>query len=210
MRPRCGAGWTATFAPQSRLIDLGCGTGLDAVRMAQLGHRVTATDWSPHMVERTHTTAPRANSWPSAVQARAIGAHELASARGRQAFDGAYSNLGAAQLRARIWPPCRANARACSSPAAHLSSRSSGASVPWEIAYYRSHARWARVKVRFARAACAGRHEQAHHLDALLRPREFYRAFRGAFHARALSRAVRVRSAAVPDAGCARRHRPDL
>src|SRR4051812_50080845 len=32
----------ATFAPRSRLIDIGCGTGLDAVRMAQQGHRVTA------------------------------------------------------------------------------------------------------------------------------------------------------------------------
>src|SRR5215468_6447163 len=43
----------ATFAPGSRLLDLGCGTGLDAVRMGQLGHLVTATDWSPAMVRRT-------------------------------------------------------------------------------------------------------------------------------------------------------------
>jgi ubiquinone/menaquinone biosynthesis C-methylase UbiE len=34
----------SAFAPGSRLIDLGCGTGLDAVRMAQQGHHVTATD----------------------------------------------------------------------------------------------------------------------------------------------------------------------
>src|SRR5450755_2838559 len=32
----------ATFSPGSRLVDLGCGTGLDAVRMAQLGHHITA------------------------------------------------------------------------------------------------------------------------------------------------------------------------
>src|ERR1700734_1689113 len=50
----------ATFAPGSRLIDLGCGTGLDAVRMAQPGHRVTATDWSPQMVARTADRAARA------------------------------------------------------------------------------------------------------------------------------------------------------
>src|SRR5580704_3584654 len=49
----------ATFAPGSRLIDLGCGTGLDAVRMARVGHHVTATDWSQRMVERTRERAER-------------------------------------------------------------------------------------------------------------------------------------------------------
>ncbi len=34
----------ATFPSSSRLIDLGCGTGLDAVRMGRSGHYVTATD----------------------------------------------------------------------------------------------------------------------------------------------------------------------
>src|SRR5712675_2860792 len=51
----------ATFSRGSRLIDLGCGTGLDAVRMAQLGHVVTATDWSPQMVSRTRDRAERVN-----------------------------------------------------------------------------------------------------------------------------------------------------
>src|SRR6267154_4423551 len=41
------------FPRACRLIDLGCGTGLDAVRMAKLGHLVTAADWSPGMVQRT-------------------------------------------------------------------------------------------------------------------------------------------------------------
>src|SRR6204780_2922548 len=46
-----------TFSPGSRLIDLGCGTGLDAIRMGQRGYRITATDWSPKMVERTRERA---------------------------------------------------------------------------------------------------------------------------------------------------------
>src|SRR5579862_425892 len=48
-----------TFAPGSRLLDLGCGTGLDAVRLARQGHSVTATDWSPRMLERTAERAER-------------------------------------------------------------------------------------------------------------------------------------------------------
>src|ERR1700683_585821 len=43
----------ATFAPGSRLIDLGCGTGLDALRMVGLGHDITATDWSGQVVGGT-------------------------------------------------------------------------------------------------------------------------------------------------------------
>ncbi len=36
----------------STLLDLGCGTGIDAQHFADLGHHVIATDVSPAMVER--------------------------------------------------------------------------------------------------------------------------------------------------------------
>ena len=45
MRSEMWRSLDATFSTGSRLIDLGCGTGLDAVRMAKLGHLVTAADW---------------------------------------------------------------------------------------------------------------------------------------------------------------------
>src|SRR5271154_840207 len=66
----------ATFPPGSRLIDLGCGTGLDAVRIGQRGHQVTATDWSPKMVARTRERAAR-ERLTERVRTLAIGAHEL-------------------------------------------------------------------------------------------------------------------------------------
>src|SRR6476659_4985876 len=66
----------ATFRSGSRLIDLGCGTGLDAVRLAHAGHHVTATDWSAKMVERTAERAAR-DGVAERVRALIIGAHEL-------------------------------------------------------------------------------------------------------------------------------------
>ena len=74
---RCGAGSIATFTPASRLIDLGCGTGLDAVRMARHGHDVTATDWSAAMVERTAQRARAEEALGDRVHAVHVGAHEL-------------------------------------------------------------------------------------------------------------------------------------
>ena len=35
------------------LLDLGCGTGLDAESLARAGYRITAIDWSVEMVKRT-------------------------------------------------------------------------------------------------------------------------------------------------------------
>src|SRR5690348_6909286 len=45
------------FAWNARLIDLGCGTGIDAEHLARRGRTVLATDWSPAMVERTRQRA---------------------------------------------------------------------------------------------------------------------------------------------------------
>src|ERR1700721_91542 len=65
-----------SFAAPSRLIDIGCGTGLDAIRMARLGHQITATDWSPGMVQRTQDRAAR-EGLQARVQAIAVGAQRL-------------------------------------------------------------------------------------------------------------------------------------
>src|SRR5580700_9998074 len=83
----------ATFSPGSDLIDLGCGTGLDAVHLATLGYRVAATDWSPLMVQRTEERAA-AQQVGDRVRAINLGAHELQQMPEGAIFDGAYSNLG--------------------------------------------------------------------------------------------------------------------
>jgi SAM-dependent methyltransferase len=169
----------ATFPKRSRLIDLGCGTGLDAARMAHLGHRVVATDWSPHMVERTHERAVH-EQVPEAVQARAIGAHELHRLAGDQAFDGAYSNLGALNCVPELSVVARECARLLT-PGGRLVFTVIGRICPWEIAYYASHGRWARVKVRFARAVVPVGMNDHTIWTRYYQPREFYRAFQEHF-----------------------------
>jgi SAM-dependent methyltransferase len=168
-----------TFASRSHLIDVGCGTGLDAVRMAQLGHRVTATDWSRQMVQRTNDRAERGHL-AGAVQALAIGAHELDRLAGSATFDGAYSNLGALNCV----PDLAAVSRECArllKPGGALVFTVVGRICPWEIGYYLSQNRWARVKVRYARDFVPVGMNKHTIWTRYYGPLEFYRAFRGDF-----------------------------
>ncbi len=151
----------ATFAPASRLIDLGCGTGLDAIRMAQLGHHITATDWSPQMVWRTSDRAEREHL-TDRVRAVAVGAHELHRMDGDGVYDGAYSNLGPLNCV----PDLADVSREC---------------APWEIAHYLRGGRSARAKIRFARNAVPVSMNNHTIWTRYYAPREFYRAFKSHF-----------------------------
>ena len=169
----------AMFAPGSRLIDLGCGTGLDAARMARLGHRVTATDWSLAMVRRTSDRAEQ-ERLGDRVQALNVGAHELWRLEGDGLYDGAYSNLGALN--------CVPDLEVVSGECARLL-RPGGALVftvigrvcPWELGYYVLRGSWGRARVRYARGAVPVSMNQRTVWTFYYAPREFYRAFRTHF-----------------------------
>src|SRR5580693_6798198 len=67
----------ARYVPApARLLDIGCGTGIDAQHFAQNGYSVLATDWSPQMVERAAGRAI-ALDLTARLQAARVGAQEL-------------------------------------------------------------------------------------------------------------------------------------
>ena len=169
----------ATFAPGSHLIDLGCGTGLDAVRMAGLGHQVTATDWSPQMVERTRDRAERAGL-AGRVQALPVGAHEMERLDGRHAFDGAYSNLGPLNCVPDLGVVSRECARLLQ-PGGALVFTVIGRVCPWEIAHYALRRRWDRVAQRFARHVVPVGMNKRTIWTRYFTPREFYKDFEAEF-----------------------------
>lgn len=141
------------LAAGSRLMDLGCGTGLDAVRMARLGHRVTAVDWSLRMVERTAQRAESA-SVSHLVKAVHLGAHQLDELHPDQAFDAAYSNLGPLNCVPDLIAVSRECARLLK-PGGALIFAVIGRICPWEVAHYSRLRRWSRVTVRWRRAPMA-------------------------------------------------------
>ncbi|MBS0419225.1 MAG: class I SAM-dependent methyltransferase [Proteobacteria bacterium] len=165
----------ATFAPGRRLIDLGCGTGLDAVRMAQSGFEITATDWSAQMVARTRDRAERAKL-TERVHTVNVGAHDLARLPGSGIYAGAYSNLGPLNCV----PDLSAVSRECArllEPGGSLVFTVIGRICPWEIAHYASQRRWSRIKVRFAANLVPVGMNKRTIWTRYYGPREFYRAF---------------------------------
>jgi SAM-dependent methyltransferase len=170
------------FPRPSRLIDLGCGTGLDAVRMARLGHFVTATDWSPLMVQRTQGRVERENLGER-VQVVAVGGQELQHLPNTAAYDGVYSNLGPLNCV----PDLRAVSRECARlvrPGGKLVFTVVGRVCPWEIAHYLLRGKWQRATVRLTHNAVPV--GMNHHTiwTRYYGPRELYRAFRAHFRLR--------------------------
>lgn len=177
----------ASFPRAGHLLDLGCGTGLDAVRMAEHGHRVMATDWSPRMVERTNGRASDARVGDR-VSTAVIGAHELERLAGSAIFDGVYSNLGPLNCVPDLAPVSRECSRLVK-PGGQLVFSIIGRWCPWEIAYYTARADWARVRVRFARGMMPVRMNGHTVWTRYWTPMALYRAFAREFtlvHCRAL------------------------
>jgi SAM-dependent methyltransferase len=165
----------ASFSPGSHLLDLGCGTGLDAVRMAHLGHRITATDWSPQMVQRTRDRALQ-QCVADRVEALDLGAQELHRLEGSGAYDGAYSDLGPLNCVPDLVDVSRECARLLK-PGGILVFTVIGRICPWEIAHYLRRGRWARATLRFARNVVPVGMNSHTIWTRYYGPGEFYRAF---------------------------------
>lgn len=82
-----------TFPRGSRLIELGCGTGEEALALARAGYTILATDLSPRMAAVTAAKA-RAAGLQDRVTVLALPAGHLAALRPPLLFDGAYASFG--------------------------------------------------------------------------------------------------------------------
>ncbi|HLT19238.1 MAG TPA: class I SAM-dependent methyltransferase [Thermomicrobiales bacterium] len=84
------------FRPGDRLLELGCGTGEDAVWLARRGMKIDATDASPAMLAETRRKAAAAGVDES-VTTRVLDLTAPLGSLGApdgERYDGAYSNFG--------------------------------------------------------------------------------------------------------------------
>lgn len=81
---------TRRVSPPARMLDMGCGTGIDAAYFARRGYIVTAIDTSREMTSQTRRRSARENL---NVRVENFSAHELEKL-GAEKFDVIYSDLG--------------------------------------------------------------------------------------------------------------------
>lgn len=176
-----------TFPPGARLLDLGCGAGLDAAYLATQGFHVLALDASPLMAARTQARIDeRGLTDRVTVQRRDI--HDLDALRAGP-FDGVYSNFGPLNCvsdLAALADQCAALLR----PGGALVVSVIGRICPWERLYYLARRDRKRASVRQAREVVPVSLNQQTVWTRYYQPREFYQSFADAFdltHYQALS-----------------------
>jgi len=123
----------AAFAAGDRVLELGCGTGEDAVNLARHGVRVLATDASPAMVAAARRKVEDAGL-RDLVEVRRLALEEL-TRLGEPPFDGAFSSFGGFNCVRDPRGPAR-DLAALLRPGARLLLCVMGPLVPWEWGWF--------------------------------------------------------------------------
>lgn len=143
------------FAGRERILELGCGTGEDAVHLARAGHHVVATDASAEMIRVARLKAAAAGV-ASRIEFRVLPIESLDELGQDARFDAVFSNFGAINCVADVSRLARTLGRRLV-PGAPLLFIVMGRRVPWEWAWYLSRGDRTRAFRRFDRHGVAWR-----------------------------------------------------
>jgi SAM-dependent methyltransferase len=133
----------AAFASAQRVLDLGCGTGEDAIRLACRGTRVLAVDASPLMLRVAQEKARRSGC-VDRIEFRCLPLERLAGTLAGERFDGVLSNFGALNCVASL-PVMLGELATKLESGAHFVFVLMGRYVPWEWLWYLMRADSARA-----------------------------------------------------------------
>jgi SAM-dependent methyltransferase len=167
---------TRRVAPPARVLDVGCGTGIDAQYFAQRGYHVTAIDASREMVNQTRQRLARENL---NVRVENLGAEELEKL-GDEKLDAIYSDLGplncAADLE-NVSKQCAAHLK----PRGYLIVSVMARTCPIEILYFTLRGDFKQATRRFPREMIPVNLENGIVWTRYYDPREFFKFFKNDF-----------------------------
>lgn len=167
---------TRRVSPPARLLDMGCGTGIDAAYFARRGYTVTAIDASREMANQTRNRIARENL---DVRVENFGANELEKL-GNEKFNAIYSDLGPLN--------CVADLEAVSKQsAAHLQSNGylifsiMARICPIEVLYFTLRGDFKQAARRFPREMIPVNLENGIVWTRYYDPKVFYKSFANEF-----------------------------
>jgi SAM-dependent methyltransferase len=122
------------FLPGQRLLELNCGTGIDAVHLARQGIQLVSCDISARMIELARQLAA-STSTSELIDFKVLPNEEIFSLEGEDVFDGAFSNFCGLNCVEDLDAVARDLTRLVK-PGAPLLLCMMGRFVPWEIAWF--------------------------------------------------------------------------
>jgi len=134
------------FHPGQRLLELNCGTGIDAIHLAARGIQVVACDISPRMIQIARQDA-MTSGFEGSLDFRVLPTEELEMLASEAPFDGAFSNFSGLNCVEDLSAVSRNLARLLK-PGAPLLACVMGHFVPWEIAWFLAHGKPSRALAR--------------------------------------------------------------
>jgi ubiquinone/menaquinone biosynthesis C-methylase UbiE len=142
------------FHSGQRILELNCGTGMDATHLADRGVRVLACDISPRMID---IACRRLSSsrLGRLVDFRVLATEDIAALSDESPFDGAFSNFAGLNCVEDLPAVARNLARLVKARAQVLLCVS-GHFVPLEIAWHLAHGRPRRAMRRFTHRGTVG------------------------------------------------------
>lgn len=137
MRQRVHRAVLAHFAPRSRVLEIGCGTGTDALFFAQHNYEIVAAEPSAEMLKIAREKIARAGYERQAVfaQAGVEQMPELVATHGRASFDALFSNFGALNCTRDVLGFAKCSLQLLR-PGGKLLVCVMPPLCPWEVAYY--------------------------------------------------------------------------
>jgi len=125
------------------VLELNCGTGIDAVHLAGRGIRVLACDIAPHMIELARQQAGATNL----IDWRVLPTENIGALIDEGTFDGAFSNFSGLNCVDDLSAAAQNLARLLK-PGAPILVCMIGRFVPWEILWFLAHGNPTRAFLR--------------------------------------------------------------
>lgn len=144
-----------TFRPGDRILEIGCGTGIDACFVAERGVQVVACDASPQMIE-VATRRIQERQLQKLVRPRVLRAEDISTLPSDELFDGAFSNFGALNCVEDLRDVARGLASMLK-PGAHVLLCWMGPYCLWEMIWYLAHGNNDKAFRRLHRAGVTAR-----------------------------------------------------